>query len=138
MTRNEYIVNNSDHSPRQFSTRCTGGSTVEGKRLGGTSETQTKITQTDMTTEEKAVKQAELHFKMLCNYTSPEELIKRAYRAGYLAGATEALASQWKDPKVELPEDDRQVLVETDCEDKELRHAISYFLAGAWHFPAMC
>lgn len=57
-----------------------------------------------MTTEEKAVKQAELHFKMLCNYTSPEELIKRAYRAGYLAGATEALASQWKDPKVELPE----------------------------------
>lgn len=135
MTRNEYIVNNSDHSPRQFSTRCTGGSTVEGKRLGGTSETQTKITQTDMTTEEKAVKQAELHFKMLCNYTSPEELIKRAYRAGYLAGATEALASQWKDPKVELPEDDRQVLVETDCEDKELRHAISYFLAGAWHFP---
>lgn len=52
----------------------------------------------------------------------------------YLAGATEALASQWKDPNVELPEDDRQVLVETDCKDKELRHAISYFLAGAWHF----
>lgn len=63
-----------------------------------------------MTTEEKAVKQAELHFKMLCNYTSPEELIKRAYRAGYLAGATEALASQWKDPKVELPEEKKPVL----------------------------
>ena len=67
-----------------------------------------------MTTEEKAVKQAELHFKMLCNYTSPEELIKRAYRAGYLAGATEALASQWKDPKVELPEDGEYVLIATD------------------------
>ena len=67
-----------------------------------------------MTTEEKAVKQAELHFKMLCNYTSPEELIKRAYRAGYLAGATEALASQWKDPKVELPEDGEYVLISTD------------------------
>ncbi len=73
----------------------------EAATLGGTSETQTKITQTN----------------------------------AYLAGATEALSSQWKDPKVELPEDDRQVLVETDCEDKELRHAISYFLAGAWHFP---
>lgn len=50
-----------------------------------------------MTIEEKAVKQAELHFKMLCNYTSSEKLIKRAYRAGYLAGAAEALASQWKE-----------------------------------------
>ena len=28
----------------------------------------------------------------------------------YLAGATEALASQWKDPKVELPEDEETVL----------------------------
>ena len=57
-----------------------------------------------MTTEEKAAKQAELHFKMLCNYTSPEELIKRAYRAGYFAGANEALASQWVSVEERLPE----------------------------------
>lgn len=82
-----------------------------------------------MTTEEKAVKQAELHFKMLCNYTSPEELIKRAYRAGYLAGATEALASQWVSVEDRLPEDNTLVAVWinstifTDfCENGEWHH----------------
>lgn len=32
----------------------------------------------------------------------------------YKDGATEALASQWKDPKVELPEDGEYVLISTD------------------------
>lgn len=105
----------------------------EAATLGGTSETQTKITQPDMTTEEKAKAYAENIFGNPITPRGIEET--RVARNAYLAGATEALASQWKDPKVELPGDDRQVLVETDCEDKELRHAISYFLAGAWHFP---
>ena len=89
-----------------------------------------------MTTEEKAVKQAELHFKMLCNYTSPEELIKRAYRAGYLAGATETLASQWVSVEDRLPKRGEDVLIYTkkgqikmscwegakDIDDNESRH----------------
>lgn len=79
-----------------------------------------------MTTEEKA--------KTYADRYEAKPMAETAIRA-YIAGHFEALASQWKDPKVELPEDDRQVLVETDCGDKELRHAISYFLAGAWHFP---
>lgn len=53
------------------------------------------------------------------------------FEKGFIAGTS----SQWKDPNIEVPIDDRQVLVETDCKDNELRHAISYFLAGAWHFP---
>lgn len=84
-----------------------------------------------MTTEEKARAYAENLPLAAVTWGMRKSVIADAY----LAGATEALASQWKDPKVEPPEDDRQVLVETDCGDKELRHAISYFLAGAWHFP---
>lgn len=94
-----------------------------------------------MTTEEKARAYADKKIKN--DYGVSSKAFREAgCRLGYedvvqayKDGATKALASQWKDPKVELPEDDRQVLVETDCEDKELRHAISYFLAGAWHFP---
>lgn len=94
-----------------------------------------------MAIEEKAKAYAEKKIKN--DYGMSSTVFREAgFRFGYENvvqayedGATEALASQWKDPKVELPEDDRQVLVETDCEDKELRHAISYFLAGAWHFP---
>lgn len=90
-----------------------------------------------MTTEEKAKAYAESVIDSFGTNGAPCGIkdIKHMITEGYFAGATEALASQWKDPKVELPEDDRQVLVETDCKDKELRHAISYFLAGAWHFP---
>lgn len=83
-----------------------------------------------MTTEERA----KAYVENLPVTAATWGMRKSVIADAYLAGATEALASQWKDPKVELPEDDRQVLVETDCEDKELRHAISYFLAGAWHF----
>ena len=95
-----------------------------------------------MTNEEKAKAYAENRLRTAYPDMTLRQLDKAAYlfdtydmAQAYKDGATEALASQWKDPKVELPEDDRQVLVETDCEDKELRHAISYFLAGAWHFP---
>ena len=107
MTRNEYIVNNSDHSPRQFSTRCTKGFDGRGKRLGGTSETQTKITQTDMTTEEKAKAYAEK-----ADYPAPEygwyesdhEAMTDVLEQAYLAGATEALASKWKEVDADNPE----------------------------------
>lgn len=91
-----------------------------------------------MTTEEKARAYAEKAYYPAPEYgwyESDHEAMTDVLEQAYLTGATEALASQWKDQKVELPEDDRQVLVETDCGDKELRHAISYFLAGAWHFP---
>ena len=94
-----------------------------------------------MTTEEKARAYAEKELvRAISRPAHPLDYLapyfgSKDIQQAYLAGAAEALASQWKDPKVELPEDDRQVLVETDCEDKELRHTISYFLAGAWHFP---
>ena len=61
-----------------------------------------------MTTEEKARAYAENEF------SDPITLggiaAKLAAKNAYLAGATEALASQWKDPKVELPEDEETVL----------------------------
>ncbi|WP_301196589.1 hypothetical protein [Duncaniella muris] len=66
---------------------------------------------------------------------SSSKSIRGMIIAAFVAGFKEAHTLQWKDPAVEIPEDDRQVLVETDCKDKELRYAISYFLAGAWHFP---
>ena len=96
-----------------------------------------------MTTEDKAKAYAEKKTEDCVSEHYGSMMMRRRVQCfdsydieqAYEDGATEALASQWKDPKVELPEDDRQVLVETDCEDKELRHAISYFLAGAWHFP---
>ena len=56
-----------------------------------------------MTTEEKAKAYAENLFGSPITPRGIAE--KRAARDAYLAGATEALASQWKDPKVELPED---------------------------------
>ncbi len=37
------------------------------------------------------------------------------FACGYNMGVAEALSSQWKDPKTEIPEDEQQVLVETDC-----------------------
>ena len=57
-----------------------------------------------MTTEEKARAYAE---KMIVSKAVPGVIIQMVddvARTAYLAGVTEALASQWKDPKVELPE----------------------------------
>ena len=69
-----------------------------------------------MTTEEKARAYAE---KVFCDAARihserPWNEFRDTYAAAYLAGATEALASQWKDPKVELPEDGEYVLISTD------------------------
>lgn len=50
-----------------------------------------------MTTEEKAYEYAKMCSVDMEGY--------EAMRQAYLAGATEVLASQWKDPKVELPEE---------------------------------
>ena len=71
-----------------------------------------------MTTEEKARAYAESRIAVKnahVTYMTPRE--KRLERfdgydieQAYEDGATEALASQWKDPKVELPEDDAQVV----------------------------
>lgn len=55
-----------------------------------------------MTTEEKARAYAERY--------EAKPMAETAIRA-YIAGHFEALASQWKDPKVELPEDATQCLV---------------------------
>mgnify|MGYP001057842298 CR=1 FL=1 len=73
-----------------------------------------------MTTEEKARAYAE---KRLANDLSGKALtcdksvlLFNAYdiKHAYEDGATEALASQWRDPKVELPEDGEYVLISSD------------------------
>lgn len=61
-----------------------------------------------MTTEEKARAYAENIFGNPITPRGIEET--RVARKAYLAGAADALASQWKDPKVELPEDEETVL----------------------------
>ncbi len=55
-------------------------------------------------------------------------MIADMVEAAYLAGATEALASQWKDPKVEPPEDDETVFVS----DENGFHIATYF-NGEWY-----
>lgn len=79
-----------------------------------------------MTTEEKAKAYAENEF------SDPITLggiaAKLAAKNAYLAGATEALASQWKDPKVELPETDADVV----AIDANGLHIAAYF-NGEWY-----
>ena len=58
-----------------------------------------------MTTEEKA--------KAYADRYEAKPMAETAIRA-YIAGHFEALASQWKDPKMELPEDGEYVLIFTD------------------------
>ena len=65
-----------------------------------------------MTTEEKAKAYAE---KVFCDAAKvcsdkPWNEFRDTYKQAYLAGATEVLASQWKDPKVELPEENSMVI----------------------------
>lgn len=69
-----------------------------------------------MTTEEKARAYAESVIDSFGTNGVPCGIkdIKHMITEGYFAGATEALASQWKDPKVELPEDGEYVLISTD------------------------
>lgn len=59
-----------------------------------------------MTTEDKA-KEAWLDY--CCR--ADGSLYSTVFEDAYVQGATEALASQWKDPKVELPEDGETVLI---------------------------
>ncbi len=59
-----------------------------------------------MTIEDKA-KEAWVDY---C-YRDGGPLYSTVFEDAYVQGATEALASQWKDPKVELPEDGETVLI---------------------------
>lgn len=69
-----------------------------------------------MTTEEKAKAYAEKELiRAISRPAHPLDHLapyfdSKDVQQAYLAGATEALASQWKDPKVELPEDEETVL----------------------------
>lgn len=63
-----------------------------------------------MTTEERA----KAYVENLPVTAATWGMRKSVIADAYLAGATEALASQWKDPKVELPEDGEYVLISTD------------------------
>lgn len=73
-----------------------------------------------MTTEEKAKAYADKKIKSTYGISSKafrEAGCRLEYEdvvQAYEDGATEALASQWKDPKVELPEDGEYVLISTD------------------------
>lgn len=53
----------------------------------------------------------------------------------YLAGATEALASQWRSVEEELPEDDRLVLAHFSDVYPKLSYATAYYRDGAWQIP---
>ena len=69
-----------------------------------------------MTTEEKAKAYAENTLaRAISRPAHPLDKLapyfaSKDIQQAYLAGAIKALASQWKDPKVELPEDDAQVV----------------------------
>ncbi len=71
-----------------------------------------------MTTEEKAKAYAEKrtedcvseHYGSMMMRRRVQRFDSYDIEQAYEDGATEALASQWKDPKVELPEDDDTVL----------------------------
>ena len=89
-----------------------------------------------MTTEEKARAYAESRIagktvRVMC-MTLREKRLERfdAYdiEQAYEDGATEALASQWKDPKVELPEPDADVV----AIDANGLHIAAYF-NGEWY-----
>ena len=77
-----------------------------------------------MTTEEKARAYAENLPVTAATWGMRKSVIADAY----LAGATEALASQWKDPKVELPETDADVV----AIDANGLHIAAYF-NGEWY-----
>ncbi len=62
--------------------------------------------------EEKAQDHAEMAFAKALKAPWPEA--KQAFADAYLAGATEALASQWRSVEEELPEAEQDVLVAVD------------------------
>lgn len=101
----------------------------EAATLGDTSETQTKITQTDMTTEEKAKAYAENIFGNPITPRGIEET--RVARNAYLAGATEALASQWVNVEDRLPERHEEVLTYRIGALNE--NAVAYHDGAKWY-----
>lgn len=60
--------------------------------------------------EQKAEEYAEVAFAKALKAPWPEA--KKGFADAYIAGATEALASQWRDPKEKLPEDEEYVLID--------------------------
>ena len=70
-----------------------------------------------MTTEEKAKAYAEKELvRTIRRHAHPLDKLapyfdSKDIQQAYLAGATEVLTSQWKDPKVELPDDEETVLI---------------------------
>ncbi|MDE5688686.1 MAG: hypothetical protein K2I18_08710 [Paramuribaculum sp.] len=83
-----------------------------------------------MTTEEKARAYAENVIDSFGTNGVPCGIkdIKHMITEGYFAGATEALASQWRDPKAELPETDADVV----AIDANGLHIAAYF-NGEWY-----
>ena len=65
------------------------------------------------TIEEKAQAYAERKFQEIAELyqTAPWPEFRAKLAEIYLAGATEALASQWRDPKKDLPELDQPILI---------------------------
>ena len=66
------------------------------------------------TTEEKAKAYAEKHRTVAIGVDMAFDISRQVERA-YLAGATEALAGQWRSVKDELPPVDKDVLVSMGC-----------------------
>lgn len=60
---------------------------------------------------------------------------KDSFYDGYIQGAKDALKSQWRSVKDELPEDDTLVLVEMKDDESELCHTTAYRLNGVWAIP---
>lgn len=98
-----------------------------------------------MTTEEKAKAYAEKrtedcvseHYGSMMMRRRVERFDSYDIEQAYEDGATEALASQWKDSKVELPEDDSVVLAkiaETANEHEFIRYTVARYTDGCWIF----
>lgn len=83
-----------------------------------------------MTIEEKAKAYAENQLHVVDWGFDYEDITR-----GFLAGATEALASQWRSVEEELPEDNRLVLAHFSDVDPELSYATAYYRDGAWQTP---
>ena len=57
-----------------------------------------------------------------------------AIRKAYLAGATEALAGQWRSGD-NPPKHNHIVFVLSDADEYELRHTTAYYQDDVWNFP---
>lgn len=93
-----------------------------------------------MTTEEKAKAYAENTLvRTISRHAHPLDHLapyfdSKDVQQAYLAGATEALASQWVSVEEELPEDMVNVLVHCSDADPELSDCIAYLKNMVWCF----